>query len=479
MLAHHYQFTIPMSIDPKHETLGAPGPIIEEIDNFKGTTKKVETPLFPEHIYKILPKFLKETTAFFDQGRDKDVFLASTLTVLSGCMPGVKFQHGGKTYWNNLFLFIIAPAASGKGKMNYGKFLAQPIQRKYIKENDLKKEDYQSQLSLYRATPAKDRLYSAEPLEPEYQYLFIPANSSSASFVETMARMQSSILFESEADTLGNTLKQDWSGYSDVLRKAFEHETHSQNRKGSGNYKEIENPCLSVALSGTPGQLRGIIPNSEDGLFSRFMFYYFDGDEKFRDVFGTKAKPIPYADQLEPYSKELLQIYEKCQSWGEVHFSWKPEQGKKLNGLYDQWTKYYVRSFGSDVKSIVFRSAIIVTRIASILTVLRTWEHQDYSNKQQICSGKDFDIAIALAETFMEHSMYMHSHLLKKNPTEHLDTRKREFYTSLPSEFTRSEADLKSGKLGLQQRTVTNYLKDFTKSKLIEKLEHGHYKKLV
>ncbi|WP_339608215.1 DUF3987 domain-containing protein [uncultured Roseivirga sp.] len=468
-----------MAIDPKHETLVAPGPIIEEIDNFKGTAKKVETPLFPEHIYKILPKFLKEASSFFDQGRDKDVFLASTLTVLSGCMPGVKFQHDGKTYWNNLFLFIIAPAASGKGKMNYGKFLAQPIQRKYIKENDLKKETYQLELSRYRATPAKDRLYIDEPLEPDYQYLFIPANSSSASFVETMARMTSSILFESEADTLGNTLKQDWSGYSDVLRKAFEHETHSQNRKGSGNYKEIENPCLSVALSGTPGQLKGIIPNTEDGLFSRFMFYYFDGDEEFRSVFGTKSKPIPYADQLEPYSKELLQIYEKCQNWEEVRFSWKPEQENELQDLYAKWTKYYVRSFGSDVKSIVFRSAIIVTRIASILTVLRTWEHQDYSNKQQVCSGKDFDIAIALAETFIEHSMKMHSHLMKRDPTESFPLKKKQFFLSLPDSFETNEAERIGDMHGIKDRTVRKYLRDWDNHGLLVKIDQGKYEKPV
>ncbi|WP_323757977.1 DUF3987 domain-containing protein [Roseivirga sp.] len=466
-----------MSIEPKHESLETATLLVEEIENHKGELAKVETPLFPAHIYKILPKFLRETCAFFDQGRDKDVFLASTLTVLSGCMPGVKFQHDGKTYWNNLFLFIIAPAASGKGKMNYGKFLAQPIQRRYIKENDLKKEDYQSQLSLYRATPAKDRLYSAEPLEPEYQYLFIPANSSSASFVETMARMQSSILFESEADTLGNTLKQDWSGYSDVLRKAFEHETHSQNRKGPGNYKEIEDPCLSVALSGTPGQLRGIIPNSEDGLFSRFMFYYFDGDEEFRNVFGSKSKPIPYSDQLEPYSKELLQIYEKCEKWGEVRFSWKPDQENQLQDLYEKLTKYYVRSFGSDVKSIIFRSAIIITRIASILTVLRTWERQDYSNNQQVCSGKDFDIAVALAETFIEHSMKMHSHLLKRDPTDVFPLKKKQFFLALPDSFETNEAERIGDEHSIKDRTVRKYLRDWDINGLLVKLDQGKYEK--
>lgn len=468
-----------MAIDPKHESLDLPGPLLEEIENFKGATKKVETPLFPEHIYNLFPKFLKETSAFFDQGRDRDVFLASTLTVLSGCMPGVKFQHDGKTYKTNLFLFIIAPAASGKGKMNYGKLLAQPIQRKYLKENDIKKEAYQLDLSRYRATPAKDRIYIDEPLEPDYQYLFIPANSSSASFVETMARIPSSILFESEADTLGNTLKQDWSGYSDVLRKAFEHETHSQNRKGSGNYKEIEDPCLSVALSGTPGQLKGIIPNTEDGLFSRFMFYYFEGDETFRNVFGTKSKPIPYSEQLEPYSLELLSIFEKCQSWGEVHFSWKPEQEDQLQDLYEKWTKYYVRSFGSDVKSIIFRSAIIITRIAAILTVLRTWEHQDFANKHQVCSGKDFDIAVALAETFIDHSMHMHSHLLKRDPTESFPKKKRQFFLSLPDSFETNEAERIGGEQGIKDRTVRKYLRDWDINGLLVKMDQGKYEKAV
>ncbi|MEC7754537.1 DUF3987 domain-containing protein [Roseivirga sp. UBA1976] len=467
-----------MDLNPQHDVLEDSESITKEIDQLKGVKTKVETPQFPEHIYRLLPKFLKDTCAFFDQGRDRDVFLASALAVLSGCMPGVQFQHDGKTYKTNLFLFVIAPAASGKGKMNYGKDLAQPIQRKYIKENDLKKEAYQTEMARFRATPAKERLYLDEPMEPDYQYLFIPANSSSASFVETMARIPSSILFESEADTLGNTLKQDWSGYSDVLRKAFEHETHSQNRKGSGNYKEIEDPCLSVALSGTPGQLKGIIPNTEDGLFSRFMFYCFDGDEKFRNVFGSKSKRIPYRDQLEPYSRELLSLYEKCQSWESVQFSWRPEQEDKLQEKYEKWTAYYVRTYGSDVKSIIFRSAIIVTRIAAILTVLRTWENQDYSNRDQVCSGKDFDTAIALTETFIEHSMYMHSRLLKKDPTESFPLKKKKFYESLPNVFERRVADSIGEELNVQQRTVTNYLKEFVGSGLLEKLEHGQYKKL-
>tara|TARA_Y100000588_G_C14214674_1_gene908276 strand:- start:23 stop:1429 length:1407 start_codon:yes stop_codon:yes gene_type:complete len=468
-----------MDLNPQHGVLEDSQSFKEEISRFRDRERENSTPLFPKHIFNLLPKFLKETCGFFDEGRERDVFLASSLTVLSGCMPGVHFQHDGKTYQTNLFLFVIAPAASGKGKMNYGKYLAQPIQRKYIKDNELKKEVYQSEMARFRATPAKERLYVDEPQEPEYQYLFIPANSSSASFVETMARMPSSILFESEADTLGNTLKQDWSGYSDVLRKAFEHETHSQNRKGSGNYKEIENPCLTVALSGTPGQLKAIIPNAEDGLFSRFMFYQFEGDEDFRPVFGSKSKPIPYSDLLEPYANELLRLFEKCEAWGSVQFSWKEEQEDELQSLYEKWTRYYTTIHGTEVKSIIFRSAIIITRLAAILTVLRTWENQDYSNKHQVCSGKDFDIALALAETFIEHSMHMYSRLLRRDPTESFSLKKKRFYESLPKNFETNEAEKLGLDLDIKDRTVRKYLKEWDINGLVVKLDQGKYERAL
>lgn len=462
-----------MEESPQSKNLNDSKVINDEIDSLISS----DTPQFPKHIYKLLPKFLRETTAFFDEGRERDIFFASCLAVLSGCLPGVQFQHDRKTYKTNLFLFIIGPPASGKGIMNYAKYLAQPIQREFLNENKRKKEDYNSDLTRFRSLPSKDKICTDEPLEPDYQYLFIPANSSSASFVETMASTPSSIMFESEADTLGNTLKQDWSGYSDVLRKAFEHETHSQNRKGSGNYLEIEDLCLSVALSGTPCQLKGIIPNTEDGLFSRFMFYSFKGDPKFRNVFESKSEKVSYKELLDPYANELRGLYEKCQQWKEVQFSWRPEQADQLQKIFEKWTSYYVKTYGVEVKSIVFRFPVILTRIAAILTVLRNWEYHKYSNKDQVCSGKDFDVALAIAKTFIEHSMHIYSQLLRKDHTQYFSQNKKEFYQSLPEKFETKDAESIGLDLDIAARTVRKYLHEWVVNGLVVKLDQGKYEK--
>src|SRR5690554_8197994 len=49
----------------------------------------------------------------------------------------------------------------------------------------------------------------------------------------------------------------------------------SISRKTDNLFFEIENPQLSVVLTGTPNQIVNIIHSAEDGLFSRFLFYTF------------------------------------------------------------------------------------------------------------------------------------------------------------------------------------------------------------
>ena len=55
--------------------------------------------------------------------------------------------------------------------------------------------------------------------------LFIPVNNSASYIVQTLSENDGSgILFSTEADTLANSLSQDWGNFSDVLRCAFHHE---------------------------------------------------------------------------------------------------------------------------------------------------------------------------------------------------------------------------------------------------------------
>ena len=75
------------------------------------------------------------------------------------------------------------------------------------------------------------------------------------------------LLFESEGDTLSQTLKSDYGNYSDVLRKAFHHELVSLSRRKDREYCEVANPRVSVALAGTPEQVRRLIQRQVQKLY--------------------------------------------------------------------------------------------------------------------------------------------------------------------------------------------------------------------
>jgi hypothetical protein len=68
------------------------------------------------------------------------------------------------------------------------------------------------------------------------------------------------------------------------LGSNYLHERLSSSRKGNNEFTEVNAPSLSIALSGTPNQVTGLIASSEDGLFSRFLFYAFKVEQRWKDV---------------------------------------------------------------------------------------------------------------------------------------------------------------------------------------------------
>jgi hypothetical protein len=83
--------------------------------------------------------------------------------------------------------------------------------------------------------------------------VYIPANTSYAKILWHLEQNEGTgIICETEADTLGNVVKQEWGSYSDMLRKSFHHERLSSSRKGNNEFTEVNAPSLSIALSGTP-----------------------------------------------------------------------------------------------------------------------------------------------------------------------------------------------------------------------------------
>ena len=132
----------------------------------------------------------------------------------------------------------------------------------------------------------KDIRNLEKPEEPEFITFFIQGNTSSAMIYKHLQFSEGSgCLSETETDTLTNALKQEWGGFSDVLRKAFHHETISLSRRTDLEYTKIEEPKFSLSITATPDQVKSILSSTQNGLASRFMFYSFNTPPKWRTTF--------------------------------------------------------------------------------------------------------------------------------------------------------------------------------------------------
>jgi len=437
------------------------------------------TPVIPLEVYNELPDLIKSGAIAITDCRERDVFLTGALAILSGCLPGIKGIYAQQTVYPNLFSFVIAPAASGKGALKFSKMLADKHHEEILKSSREEKQRYIGELEEYKSRQrTKKRHEPAEepPEEPSFRVVFIPANSSYAKILSHLEQNRGEgIICETEADTMGNVLKQEWGGYSDMLRKAFHHERISSSKKTNNEYIEVNEPRLAVALSGTPNQVTGLIATAEDGLFSRFIFYAYKVEQLWRDV-------SPYANSInltDHFTKLSEQVYELIlflnQSPAEVELS--QQQWQNLNITCSRWLQDVTTFAGDDAGSIVKRLGLVLYRIAMIFTALRKFENGDASEKV-ICTDQDFDSALKLADIFLQHSLLMFHNLPKQNENAVFRSgdNKRKFFNALRHDFKRAEAIELGNKYNLSTRSVDNLLKELT-GKYLSQPQYGCYSK--
>mgnify|MGYP001427409490 CR=1 FL=1 len=438
------------------------------------------SPHLPDDIFETLPKLLKQGCEAFTDQRQRDVFLTGAIAILSGCLPNVTGTYDQHRVSPNLSAFVIAPAASGKGVLSHARKLGAEVHRFLLERSEAAKRDYELEMNSYKQRQRfkKQHDNTEEPPEkPPFVILFIPANSSSAMVISHLKESGGNgIMCETEADTMGNTLKQDWGGYSDLLRKAFHHETVSYSRKTNHEFVEIPAPKLSVLLSGTPGQVAGLISSPEDGLFSRFIFYTYKVQARWRDVspFGNK---INLTQRFEELSAEVLELYFFLEASPTI-VELSHDQWQILNTTFESWLQEISCFVGNDAESVVIRLGLILYRIAMILTTLRKYEAQD-KRTNAVCSDTDFNTALELVRVYKQHAVLMFHSLPKQ--AESIQVRNpepvKQFFSNLPDSFKRADAVVVGAQLAIKERTVDKYLGKLCDAGFLEKTNFGEYQK--
>jgi hypothetical protein len=418
----------------------------------------------PECVYLNLPEPLDKIVSGFES-RERDIVFLSSIGVLSACLPKVFSIYDRKKNDANLYLFIIAPPASGKGSMNWSKILADPIHENLIKESKSKLQAYK------RLTD------NSGVVKPEMQIKILPGNVSSSKVYHHLQNAQDSLLiFESEADSLSNMLKQDWGDFSDILRKAFHHESVSISRATDDRLYEIKNPKLSIVISGTPNQLKPLISSVENGLFSRFMYYYFDEIQGWKDV-SPEAQFLDVENIFEASARVVSQLYDKLklkQNPLEIKFS--KTQWDLFQTEMGLATNTFIENDKIDFLAVIKRHGLMTYRIAMILTVLRNKELINDEINHFECSDEDFLKSLDIIKIMMEHSLFVFD-MNNKNSV-YFPMNERMLFNTLTENFTRQQGVKEASLFKIAERTFADVLKRWCKKGIISKEGHGDYKKL-
>ncbi|MEC5165642.1 hypothetical protein RCH18_001373 [Flavobacterium sp. PL11] len=261
-----------------------------------------------------------------------------------------------------------------------------------------------------------------------------------------------------------------------MLRKSFHHEKISVSRKTDAEFVEVNEPQLSVALSGTLKQIFNIISSAEDGLFSRFIFYVFKTDAVWLDP-SPKGNPINLTDFFKTQSREVLKMVEFFERDSMILLL-SEEQWSKLNNSFSTFLHQVNTFVSDDALSVVKRLGIILYRFCMVFTAIRKFKANDY-HTEIYCTDIDFETALTLVTTYLEHSVIMFNNLPKQGDQGPFKSgeKKKQFFDALPLEFKRKEAVEIGSAYKLSERTVDNLLKACLGTHL-KQPDYGIYEKL-
>ena len=284
-----------------------------------------------------LPAMIRPLMNLAQSDAEKDMLLLSLLTAAGSCMPNIYCKYGiaAKRYYPNLQLFIVGSAACGKGIANLALELVKPIHEKMP--------------------------------------LIIPGDATYPAFYQTLAKQRGrGYIHESEGSVITDIWRSSTANYNTALRKAAEHETISRAR--CKEYSVIENPQLSMVLTGTFSQYHALVPSIENGYFSRLLTLIVGDVQPFSERYVQPAESSTTV--ITTAAEQLYHLYERLFAAKPREFQLTEDQRTRL-GLHLK-TAYptLIRMLGEDFHSVILRMAVHIERIAMILSAMRMREEK-------------------------------------------------------------------------------------------------------
>lgn len=464
-----------------------------------GSEPQHPLPTFPEAGW---PEFLQRIIKAGGNMIQHDIMLLGALTALGACMSRyVRCLYGGKYHHPSLQCFVVAPSASGKGILSYIRLLVEPIHDEIRTEVATQMKAYKKEKAAYDAMGKERSKMEAPQMPPNRMFLISGNNTGTGILQNIMDSDGTGLICEAEADTLSTAIGSDHGHWSDTLRKAFDHDRLSYNRRTDQEYREVKKSYLSVLISGTPSQVQTFIPTAEDGSYSRQMYYYMCGISKWISQFmdnGIDWEEIFTAMGLE-WKGKLSEIKAHGIHTLQLTDEQKEEFDTVFSGLFERSSV----ANGREMYSFVARLAVNLCRIMSEVAVLRALESphpydfktsstSPFTPDKEIpadnckdgiitrwdvsISQEDFHAVLSLTEALYCHATHILS-FLPSTEISHRPNADRDYlFQKLGNEFTRTQLLEEAVAMGIKENTALTWLKRLTKyGKLVSVDGKGSY----
>lgn len=464
--------------------------IQSDVIGSKWILEEEQLPHFPQSVYDSLPPFLSEVIRNCDSADDRDMLLMGSLTCLSSTLHNVCGKYKGDYWRPMLYFFVMAEAGMGKGALTCSRQLVAPINKEL-------RETSEQQINEYKQDKknAKQEDCVVADGEPRRRTLFIPTNSSAASFVEQLDNNHGiGLLFDTECATLTSVLKSDYGDYSSLLCKAYHHEPIEMSRRKEKEFRDIEQPMVAICISGTPEQLHVLTPDTENGLFSRILYYHVPFEESFCNPFADDGDTIN--DSLRSRFYNLGLKYQRMREaffrGGEYRVVLPQHLSNEFYSYFKGLNRDTVEDISHAMQGIIRRLAFATFRIMMILSAIRFMdEHSNpsaFAHKGEpiriTCCDDDFHIAMSIADTLIYHIAYCYAHLPKtvatigaKGKILSKADKMNILYDALPESFDKPQYADTSKRLGYSCSTTSKWINDFIIQRRLERDAQNAYKK--
>ncbi len=405
----------------------------------------------------------------------KIMMLLAFLTSFGATLKNITIKYRGNKIYPNLYTFIIAPAASGKSMVKWAGEVVSNIDSYLQKRSKNAIKQYNEEKQLVAKGEMK---FSDLGDKPQYETFSIPANITSAMLMFQLRNNDGyGLLTETEIDGLIESLEGTGRGFNDILRKGFENESLSSMRKTDEERIFIDKSVISVLMTGTTGQFQKLIPDAENGLFSRVITYNLDPKQEW--ISAIDIDEFSYDEYFEDFKILMLEFYQTLESYPEaLSFELTSQQYVKFDNYFNDKFQNIRSIAGQDGRASVIRTATIVVKIATILSAVRRLEDDSLMN-QNACEDDDFEVALSLADIVLDNMLQTLRNLKNQNIEDCYRGKKLDYFYCLPNEFTYSESQKIAEDIGVKVKTAEKWIYQFRDKGFLLNPSKGHFKKSI